>query len=85
MVADHNAEGVGLAEAIKLLRQNRGLSARQLSLKAGLSSSYVGKLEAREIEPSVRAFAQIAQVLGMSQREIALCVVMERLRESPPT
>lgn len=70
---------VGLAEAVQLQRTKRGFSARALSLEAGLSPSYVGKLEAGEIEPSVKAFARIAKVLGMNQAEIFFCVMQEVL------
>lgn len=55
------------------------MSARSLSLQAGLSPSYVGKLEAGEIEPSVRAFARLAMVLGMSVQEVFFCVITEGL------
>lgn len=79
-----DARSVGLADAIRVQRMERGYSARALSLEAGLSSSYVGKLEAEEIEPSVRAFARIALVLGMNQAEIAFCVMQEGLHGSSP-
>lgn len=64
-------------------RTRKGFSARALSLAAGLSPSYVGKLEAGDIEPSVRAFARIAQVLELNRQEIYFCVLQEGLRESP--
>lgn len=80
-----DARSVGLAQAVHFLRTERGYSARALSLKAGLSPSYVGKLESGEIDPSVRAFARIALVLGMNQQEIFFCIVREGLREPPNT
>lgn len=78
-----DARSLTLADAIRYLREKRGFSARSLSLKAGVSPSYVGKLESGEIEPSVRVFARIALVLGMSQPEIFFCVVQEGLRDLP--
>jgi len=57
--------------------------ARALSLKAHLSPSYVGKLEAGEIEPSVKAFGRIALALGMNPQEIYYCVVFESLHDLP--
>ena len=60
-----------------LLRASRiraGMSARRLSALAGLSPSYVGKVESGDIEPSLRAFARIARVLNMSQREVVFLV-----------
>jgi transcriptional regulator with XRE-family HTH domain len=70
---------IRLADAVHHLRSQRGMSARALSLKAGLSPSYVGKLEAGEIEPSVRSFARLARVLGMSPQEVFFCVTQEGL------
>lgn len=74
---------VSLADAVRHLRQREGLSARSLSLKAHLSPSYVGKLEAGEIEPSVKAFGRIALALGMNPQEIYYCVVLESLHDLP--
>ena len=58
------------AWAIKSKRQKSRLSARKLSEAAGLSASYVSKVEAGEIEPSMRAFASIANVLEMNKEEV---------------
>lgn len=85
MADTRDARSIGLAAAVQVQRVDRGYSARALSLQAGLSPSYVGKLEAGEIEPSVRAFARIALVLGMNQAEIAFCVMQEGLHESSTT
>ncbi len=65
---------LSLPEVLRELRERRGLSKRALSYKAGLSASYVGKLEAGLIEPSVRAFAVIALALGLSSAETLFCV-----------
>jgi transcriptional regulator with XRE-family HTH domain len=73
---------IRLADAVRYLRQRKNISARALSLQAGLSPSYVGKLEAGEIEPSVRAFALIALALSMSIQEIFFCVMQEGLLAS---
>lgn len=63
-----------LAEAVQYLRSQRGLSARALSLRAGLSASYVGKFEHREIEPSIGVFARIALALEMNSHELYYCI-----------
>jgi transcriptional regulator with XRE-family HTH domain len=47
----------------------RGLSARALSDQAGLSPSYVSKVESG-LEPSLKAFARIADVLDLNIHEI---------------
>jgi len=58
------------------------MSTRALSQAAGLSTSYVSKLEAGEIEPSVRAFGRLAVALGMNQQEIFFCVITEGLEDA---
>jgi transcriptional regulator with XRE-family HTH domain len=63
--------------AIRRLREKRGLSARALSVKAGLSRAYVCKLEAGGVEPSLRTFAQLAVALEMSPYEVWTVVVNE--------
>lgn len=66
---------------IKHLRTTRtDLSARAFSLAAGLSESYVGKIEAGRTEPSVRAFALIAAQLRMSPGEIYVLLQQEATR-----
>lgn len=64
---DHAAISAGAG--IRWLRCRNGLSARQLSARAGLSPSYVDKLERGEIEPSFRSFAKLALTLGMTPAE----------------
>lgn len=60
---------------IRRCRERQKISGRTLSASAGLSPSYISKVEAGEIEPSLRAFSKIALVLRMTQQEIWLCVV----------
>jgi len=63
-----------LAEALKYLRSKKNMSARRLSLAAGLSASYVGKVESGELLPSLNSFARIAGALDMSDVEILFLV-----------
>lgn len=51
------------------------MSARELSLKAGLSESYVGKLEGGRIDPSLRAFGRLAMALGLTRAEVHFLVM----------
>lgn len=60
--------------ALRQRREERGLSARELSIRAGLSESYVGKLESGQIDPSLRCFARIAMALDLTPQEIAFVV-----------
>lgn len=66
----HDRDILTVGEAIKAYREARGLSARALSLESGLSESYVGKVEAEAIDPSVSSFARIAKTLRMKPMEI---------------
>ena len=70
-------EEINLANAIRFLRTRYKRSARGLSQAAGLSPSYVSKVEAGELEPSFRAFCRIAEELGMSDAEIVFLVRMK--------
>lgn len=65
---------ISVAQAVHHLRHRKGLSARQLSHEAGLSPSYVSKLESGEIDPSFEAFSALAVVLEMSAHEILVLV-----------
>jgi transcriptional regulator with XRE-family HTH domain len=68
------SEELNVANAIKFLRTKRELSARGLSQAAGLSPSYVSKVEAGELEPSFKAFCRIAEVLKMTDAEVVFLV-----------
>lgn len=65
---------MSLPEVLQHFRERRGLSKRALSQKAGLSASYIGKLEAGFIEPSVHAFAVIILALDLTSYEVLFCV-----------
>lgn len=62
---------------MRVLREQQGLSARALSLRAGLSPAYVFKLEAGQVEPSLRSFGRVAMALGMTRDELWVCVINE--------
>lgn len=68
---------ITVGEAMRIARVRAGLSARELSARAGLSPSYVTKLEAGELEPSLHAFAKIAKAARLTQAEIYFCVLQE--------
>ena len=63
-----------LGEGIRYLREKKGLSARQVSAAAGLSATYVSKVERGAMEPSLKAFGRIAAALDMSDAEANLLV-----------
>lgn len=74
MTAADEEHALALPEVLREFRERRGLSKRALSQKAGLSASYVGKLEAGFIEPSIRVFALIALALELTSHEVFFCV-----------
>ncbi len=57
-------------EALRYLRERAGLSARSLSVQAGLSPSYVGKIESGEHLPSLTGFAAMVTALHLSPYEV---------------
>lgn len=65
---------LALCEVLREFRIRAGLSKRALSQKAGLSTSYVGKLEAGELIPSFQAFVGIALALELTSQEVLFCV-----------
>lgn len=73
---------IGLKEAIRYVRSERGVSARALSKAANVSPSYISKLESGEIEPSVSKFAAIARALEMTSDEVLLCFRLEAAKLS---
>lgn len=57
---------INIADRVKELRMSRGLSTNKLSTMAGLSQSYVRKLERGESKPSVESLELICEALGIS-------------------
>lgn len=69
---------LAVGHAIRDTRERQGLSARQLSLSAGLSESYVSKIESGEMsQPSFRAVSKIFTALKLKPGEIYMVVVAE--------
>jgi transcriptional regulator with XRE-family HTH domain len=64
-----SATNIPLASALKIIRLERGISARSLSLACGLSASYVSKIESGT-KPTVDAFMKIAKELKLNDHEI---------------
>lgn len=72
-----SADRLTVGETIRYFRDERHLSRRQLSLQAGLSESYAGKVENDETVPSLRNFAKLAVALGMNAGEIYTIICQE--------
>lgn len=73
-------EHVPVGVILRMRREAKGLTARALSLAAGLSESYVGKVEKGTMEPSLRAFGKIARQLNLTPREVYLLTMQEAER-----
>lgn len=71
---------VTVGEVLRWVRQERGLSARALSVQAGLSDSVAGKVETDSVDPSLGTFARLVCQLELSDREIATLVRLSALR-----
>lgn len=76
-------ERICTGDIIRCKRRELGLSARALSLRAGLSAAYVFKVEKGVIEPSLRSFARLAVALGMNTGEVWVCVAHEAASHGP--
>lgn len=66
--------------ALRVKREQRGISARALSARLGKSPSYISKVEADDITLSLTGFAEIARELELTNFEI-LWMVKEAAAE----
>ena len=66
-MADSRNKGVGggFAEALRELRQEKGLSQEELADRAGLHRTYISQIERGIKSPSLRSLEQIAQALDV--------------------
>jgi len=57
------------AERLAKLRAIKGISARDMSLSLGQSENYINKIENKRSMPSMSAFFNICEYLGVSPNE----------------
>jgi len=55
---------------LKQLRKRKGWSQDQLARKAGLNSSYVGRIERAERNVSLEVIQKLAEALGVEIKEL---------------
>ena len=56
---------------LKMLRQQKKLTQKQLGRKSGLSQSYINELEnGKKVNPSITALSRIANALDVSVAEL---------------
>ncbi len=69
-----------LGRAVKLIREQRGMSVEELATSSGIPSKRIGALEAGELDPTYELLVEIADGLGIQPSE--LITLAERLRAS---
>lgn len=57
------------AERLTELRQQKGISARNMSLSLGQSENYINKIESRRALPSLKVFFYICEYFGITPKE----------------
>lgn len=60
-----NMQSTNLGEAIRLLRESKGMTRAALSEAVGISESHLKKIEAGERHPGIHTYQKIIAVLGM--------------------
>jgi len=60
----------GLGEAIRELREQRGVSQERLGLDSGVHRNYIGGIERAERRPTVATMATLAVTLGIRPSEL---------------
>lgn len=63
---DADEVDVALGARLRALRQGKGLSAKETAKRAGLSPSYLSRLENGHLSPTVATLTRVAQALGHS-------------------
>ena len=61
----------GLGEAIKVLRERRGIQQKVLAQRAELHRSWIYKIESGKVDPTWGDMRRIARGLGVELRELA--------------
>lgn len=69
-------------ELFRFIRQRNNISARKLSLSAGLSPSYISKVENGTVLPTLESFAKIIKHLNITEKEIAYLIKVFSSKES---
>lgn len=57
------------AERLAALREQKKVSAREMSLSLGQNSSYINRIENKQAFPSMQSFFYICEYLGISPKD----------------
>jgi transcriptional regulator with XRE-family HTH domain len=79
-VSDSDQLHTGLGEALRELREQRGVSQERLSLETGIHRNYIGGIERAERRPSLAVVAELA--LALDVRPSQLITSAERRAEN---
>ena len=60
----------GLANRIKTLRENEGLTQEKLAEKAEITLDYMGKIETQINKPGIKSMYRIATALGLKMKDL---------------
>lgn len=71
MPSAKSPDHLALGEAIRALREQRGLSQEELGFRSGLHRNYVGGCERGEINLSFAVMLQITRALGVAFVDLA--------------
>lgn len=69
-----------LGRAVKLLREQRGISVDELADASGITRERIGALEAGQLDPTYELLLEIAG--GLGAQPSALVILAERLQAS---
>jgi len=61
---------VGLGNALRELRDERGMSQERLGLESGVHRNYIGGIERAERRPTLTTVALLATTLGLQASEL---------------
>lgn len=82
--AELGSNGLGVARAIRCLRQRAGLSQRQLALRMQVPRTYVSKIENDKAMPTLSSMDRLARALGVGMADLLAggeLTATERARE----
>ncbi|MDI7246196.1 MAG: helix-turn-helix transcriptional regulator [Bacillota bacterium] len=60
---DEDGRGVGLGEKLRVAREDRGMTLRDVASAAGISSTYLSEIERGNVQPALRVLKRLAHVL----------------------
>ena len=58
--------GRSLGKRLRRIRQERGLTLKQIEAKVGVSATHVSEIERGNTSPTIRALERIASALGVA-------------------